>query len=111
MVNALAHRSVAFLFLLMPFDVNVVLRLSGGEGVFLAGLRDLRAGRNPRRRRGAQEIRIEARSRAHASAARAAEPEMERHGIIRVAGHKVDARIHLPPTERQRDVVARGYAE
>ena len=111
MLAALAHRCGAFLFHRVPIEIDVVLLLSGSEGVFLAGLRDLRAGSDPRRRRGAQQIRIEAGSRAHASAPNSAEAKVERYGIVRVAWNEIDARVNVAARERERHVVAGRHAE
>ena len=64
-----ARRFHAFQIGLMPVLIDHVLVLRHREIIFLAGLFDFQPGGNPRRRGSANEIRVEARPRPHASRA------------------------------------------
>ena len=97
---------------LMPFDVNrCTAAASRRRNISCRSSRSCAPVRNPQRRRRAQQIRIESGSGADASTSCAAVAQMQRYGIVRMAGNDIDARINIAARERERDVVAGRYAE
>ena len=83
-----------------------VLMLGDREIIFVAGLFDFQPGGDPGRRGCADEIGIEAGAGADVAGAAASIAEVQRDGIVRVAGNDHDAGFGFARRELQLHVIA-----